>query len=175
MAAFEKLRGPDMKSFYTDVIQKDQRFRSTKRVSDTALLEPVTLAMVNAIIADAHHAHGIELMVFETYRSEERQRFLFEQGASKLRKVGVHHYGLAVDFVKNINGEPSWKGDFSFLAHLSRQHGLISGIDWGNPNIHHTFVDSGHVQRVTVGRQAKLFSDTWYPDDHYDPYKDGAF
>jgi len=136
-------------------------------------LEPITRAKVNAIIADAH-AHGIELMVFETYCSEERQRSLFEQGASQLRKVGVHHYGLAADLVKNINGEPSWKGDFSFLGHLARQHGLISGIDWGNPSVHHTFVDSDHVQRVTVGRQAKLFSGAWYPDDDYDPYKDGA-
>jgi hypothetical protein len=160
-------------SFYTDVIQSDPRFRLTTRVSNTDLLEPVTREEVNAIVADAA-AQGINLMIFETYRSAERQQLLFAQGATQLRQVGVHHYGLAADLVKNINGEPSWKGDFSFLAHLVRQHGLVSGLDWGNPNIHHTFVDSGHVQRITVGRQASLFSGIWYPDDQYDPYKDGA-
>jgi hypothetical protein len=33
-------------------------------------------------------------MIFETYRSQERQQVLFEQGATQLRTVGVHHHGL---------------------------------------------------------------------------------
>lgn len=32
--------------FYADVIQKDPRFTSTKRISDLALLEPITRAAV---------------------------------------------------------------------------------------------------------------------------------
>jgi hypothetical protein len=158
-------------SFYTDVIQKDRRFQSKDRIHDIELLEPVTRQKIQAIIDDARHM-GIALMAFETYRSQERQELLFEQSATQLRKVGVHHFGLAADFVKDINGQPSWKGDFSFMAHLAHEHGLISGIDWGNPNVRHTFVDSGHVQRVTVRRQASLFSGAWYPDNNYDPYKD---
>jgi hypothetical protein len=96
---------------------------------------------------------------------------LFNQGATKLRKVGVHNYGLACDIVKSINGQPSWKGDFSMLGQLARDHGLIWGGDWGNPTIHHTFVDAVHVQRCTVSRQAALFRGDWYPDDAYDPYQ----
>src|SRR2546425_4442636 len=107
-----------MNSFYTDVILKDQRFNTTERVNDVMLLEPATRQIVEAIIADAK-AHGVDLMIFETFRSEARQQLLFQQGASKLQKVGVHNYGLACDIVKSINGDPSWKGDFSLLGQLA--------------------------------------------------------
>jgi len=81
-------------SFFVDVISKDGRFHSLKRISDPRLLEPRTRAAVKAVIADAA-AHGIALMIFETYRSQERQTELFNQKATQLRTVGVHHFGLA--------------------------------------------------------------------------------
>lgn len=162
-----------MGNFYTDVIQKDPRFRSTKRVSDPALLEPAMRAAVQAVIADAA-AHGIKLMIFETYRSQERQVELFNQHASQLKKVGVHHYGLACDIVKDVNGEPSWKGSFSFLQALAKAHGLIWGGDWGTPSAHHSFQDTDHVQRCSVADQAKLFRGEWYPDANYNPYTEAG-
>lgn len=158
-----------MGNFFTDVIQKDPRLHSNKRVSDPGLLEPATKAAVEAIIADAE-AHGIKLMIYETYRSQERQLDLFNQGASQLKQVGVHHYGLACDIVKDVNGEPSWKGDFSFLRALAKAHGLIWGGDWGTPNVHHSFQDLDHVQRCSVVDQARLFRGEWYPDANYNPY-----
>ena len=160
-------------SFYTDVIAKDRRFHSVDRIADPNLLEPGTRALVQAIIADARQL-GIELMIYESYRSNERQQALFDQHATQLKKVGVHHYGLACDIVKSVGGEPSWKGDFSFLGHLARHHGLVWGGDWGQPSIRHSFHDNDHVQRCTIGRQASLFSGAWYPDANYEPYKDGA-
>jgi len=158
-------------NFYTDVIKKDKRFKSANRISDAALLEPKTRELVKAIIAAAKIL-GINLMIFETYRSSQRQAALFEQGATKLKKVGVHHYGLACDLVKDINGQPSWKGDFSFLGQLAHGHSLIWGGDWGTPGAKPSFVDDDHVQRVTVRRQTALFAGTWYPDEDYDPYSD---
>jgi hypothetical protein len=160
-------------NFYTDVISNDPRFHSAERISDPNLLEPVTRAQVQAIVDDATHL-GIDLIIFETFRSRERQSALFDQGVTQLKQVGVHHYGLACDLVKRVSGEPSWKGDYSFLGHLARQHGLVWGGDWGQPQVSHSFQDNDHVQRCTVGRQPSLFSGAWYPDDAYDPYKDGA-
>ena len=110
-----------MGNFYTDTIQYDKRFNSTERISDILLLEPVTRKIVQSIIEQAK-LNGLELMVFETYRSQDRQALLYERGATKLQKVGVHHYGLACDIVRSINGEPSWKGDFSCWASW---HGTI--------------------------------------------------
>src|SRR5215469_8917734 len=162
-----------MDNFFTDVIQNDPRLHTTKRVSDSALLEPTTRAAVEALIADAA-AHGIQLMIYETYRSLERQLDLFNQGASQLRNVGVHHYGLACDIVKDVNGEPSWKGDFSFLRGLAKAHGLIWGGDWGTPNVHHSFQDNDHVQRCSVTDQAQLFRGEWFPDATYNPYTEAS-
>ena len=156
-------------SFYTDVIEKSPKFTSTKAIGDLELLEPVTRAAVQAIIADAKQ-HGVALMAYETYRSTERQQLLFDQHATQLRKVGVHHYGLACDLVKSVNAEPSWKGDFSLIGPLARAHGLIWGGDWGTPAAHHTFIDVVHVQRCSIAKQASLFSGTWYPDATYNPY-----
>jgi len=161
-----------MGNFYTDVISKDARFDSLTRIGDPSLLESVMRQLVERIVASAHQM-GIEVMVYETYRSQSRQQALFDNGATKLRTVGAHHYGLGSDIVRVVDGEPSWKGDFSFLGQLAHSCGLIWGGDWGAPHIKHSFVDSVHVQRCTVARQGDLFSGAWYPNDNYNPYNDG--
>lgn len=160
-----------MSNFYTDVICKDSRFKYPLRVKDVMLLEPVMRSAVMGIIADAA-ALGIVLMVFETYRSQARQAALFAQGATRLKTVGVHHYGLACDLVKDVDGEPSWKGDFTFLVPLAKKCGLISGIDWGRPDVPHSFVDGCHVQRIALEEQMRLFTGMWYPDAEYAPRRE---
>jgi hypothetical protein len=162
-----------MGNFYTDTISKDPRFKTTKVIADVGLLEPVTREKVQAILADAQ-AHGMDLMIFETFRSQARQAQLFKAGATRLKTVGVHNYGLACDIVRRVGGKPSWKGDFSFLGELARIHGLIWGGDWGAPDRPHTFVDAVHVQRCSIKDQGPLFRGEWYPDADYDPYKESA-
>jgi D-alanyl-D-alanine carboxypeptidase len=71
-----------MPSFYEDVIKNDGRFKSVNRVADPNLLEPVTRSAIANILHDAR-ALGIELMIFETYRSQARQQELFNQGGLK--------------------------------------------------------------------------------------------
>lgn len=161
-----------MGTFYQDVIQRDPRFNSVDCISAIDLLEPTVRTKVQSIIADAK-AHGFDCMVFETYRSQARQKQLFDQGATELKKVGVHHYGLACDIVKSVNGQPSWKGDFSLLGRLAKQYGLIWGGDWGRPDLPHSFVDEVHVQWCSLNRQAALFRGEWYPVAGYDPYANG--
>ena len=158
-----------MNSFYTDVIQKSPLFHNTNRIETLDLLEPTFRAKIEALIVESTKK-GFPFMVLETYRSAERQVMLYNQKATQLRNVGVHHYGLAVDLVKNINGEPSFKGDFTLLGELAKDNDLIWGGDWGTPKAKHTFRDYDHVQRISVADQNKLFAGTWYPDASYDPY-----
>jgi len=158
-------------TFYSEVIAKDSRFNSLARVFDASLLEPMTRQLVERLL-DSANKMGVELMIYETYRSPDRQQELFNSGASKLRTVGVHHYGLACDIVRLVGGEPCWKGDFTFLGQLAQSCGLIWGGDWGAPHIKHSFIDSVHVQRCTVVRQGDLFAGVWYPDESYNPYDD---
>lgn len=161
--------------FYRDVIMQDPRFTSNLRCSSTALLEPVTRAAVACIMQDALVEYGVPMLVFETYRSQMRQTQLFNMGATRLRDVGVHSFGLACDIVKSIRGKPSWDGDFSFMAKLAKKHGMISGLAWdGTPNEPGTFSDPCHVQRVPIHMQAQLFAGTWYPATPYSPWSTGG-
>jgi hypothetical protein len=154
-------------NFYTDFLLKSKYFQNTTRVSDTTYLEPVTRAAVDSIISDASGL-GYSLMVFETYRSPQRQQYLFSQGSTQLKNVGVHHYGLGCDIVFDDYGQPSWQGNFRLLGDLARKHGLVWGGDWGESTPGH-FVDMDHVQRISVSDQEKLFAGSWYPDEHYIP------
>lgn len=160
-------------NYFTDVISLDPRYQSPLRVNDPMLLEPVTRAAVIAVMKDAEAA-GKPIEIFETYRSQTRQTALFTQGATKLRTVGVHAYGLACDLVRIVGGELTWKADYSFLGPLAKAHGLLWGGDWGSPGERHSFVDSDHVQRCSVPRQNALFSGAWYPDADYNPYVTAA-
>jgi hypothetical protein len=158
-------------SFYTEVLSKDPRFHSTAQVNDIALLEPITRAAVKGIISDAA-AKGIKIIVGETYRSTERQQLLFTKGATKLRTVGVHHYGLACDLWIEHNGQVDWHADYMVLGPLAKAHNLVWGYDWGTPNQPHTFRDIDHVQRCSINRQPSLFNGSWYPDANYNPLGD---
>jgi len=156
-------------SFYADVIAHHPLFSTVDPVGSLTLLEPETRRRVEGLIADAR-TKGIDLMVYETYRSRERQQLLFEKKVTKLKSVGVHHYGLACDIVRSVNGQPTWKGDFSFMRALAKKNKLVWGGDWGRPDVPAKFPDGYHVQRCTVDRQRALFAGTWYPDDAYNPY-----
>lgn len=152
-----------MGNFLTDVIQKDPRYHDPAKCRDLALLEPGFRAKVEAIIADAA-VEGITLCVSETYRSPARQEMLFKQGATQIKSLDTHSMGMAADFYKLIDGKASWSGDWGFLRDLANKHGAISGLDWGLPNIKHSFVDSDHVQGCTLAQQSALLAGNWYPD-----------
>ena len=102
-------------NFFTDVIKKDSRYLSTKCIDDINLLEPVLRDKVIKIVAEAK-ALGLKLMVFETYRSQQRQEELFKKRKTRLKEVGVHHYGLACDLVKDINGKSFFDEDAEHVA-----------------------------------------------------------
>jgi len=153
-------------SFYTDTIMKSPAFSSANPYRGVDLLEPVTRAAVANIIKAAADA-GTTLQVLETFRSEARQQALFAQGATQLRQVGVHHYGLACDLGIVVGGQINWKADYSVLGRLAKQFGLVWGGDWGHPANPGSFRDYDHVQRIAVADQSRLFNGSWYPPQDY--------
>ena len=160
-----------MPSFYDNVIRNSRAFRSDAVCKDLALLEPGTRSAVLSLVADARE-RGVDLRLLETYRSQTRQSALFTRHVTQLRVVGCHGYGVAADFGVFTNGKyEEGNKPYVFLRGLAREHGLISGQDWGHAK-EGNFVDSGHVQRIPVWRQAALFNGSWYPPVHYDPYAD---
>lgn len=160
-------------NFFEQTIESSHLLHTTSKVGSTSLIEPTTLYLINEVIAEAKKEFDIELIVFESFRSKERQLNMFNQGVSHLKNVGVHYYGLAADLVPLIDGEPNWdKWDFRHLGILARKHGLIWGGDWGTSWDEHTFHDTDHVQFCSVARQGDLFSGSWYPTPEYRPYQD---
>lgn len=162
-----------VESFYEDVLRPSPAFTSPRRCADLALLEPETREKIQAVVEGAR-ARGVALMVYETFRSRERQQLLYDRGASRLREVGVHHYGLACDLVRDVGGDPSWKGSFALLGELGRLHGLVWGGDWGRPGRKPKLFDPVHLQRISVARQKELFRGTWYPGEDYDPFRENG-
>jgi hypothetical protein len=160
-----------MPSFYDTTLRNSKAFRSDVVCKDLNLLEPGTRAAVLALMAEAK-ADGIDIRLLETYRSQTRQSYLFTKRATQLRVVGCHGYGVAADFGVFTRGRyEEGNKPYVFLKTLARKHGLISGQDWGHAK-EGSFVDSGHVQRVPVWRQAALFNGAFYPPVNYDPYAD---
>ncbi len=146
-------------SFYTEVIVHDPRFRQRSVCRDPALLFPPFRELIRQIIAEA----GAQKQIFqitETYRSTERQRYLWAEGATQLRDNSVHHYGLACDFVRIIGGKAIWTNPahtYAMLGKLAAERRLVWGGDW--PSVR----DYTHIQYIQVADQDKLFSNLWYP------------
>lgn len=156
-------------NFFWNVIVQSEAYNSSLKQNAVELLHPVIRRKVLAVISDLKSG-GIQATIFETYRSQVRQERLFQQGVTKLQSVGVHHYGLAADIVFIVDGNLNWDVDYSPLFEAARNHNLITGHDWGHPELDHTFRDDDHVQWCSIADQQKLFNHTWYPDDDYNPY-----
>ena len=159
-------------NFYTDVIMKSPHFHSPAIYKGFDLLEPEFRAKVEKFQAFAKEkGHVVE--VVETYRSPARQRQLYAEGWTQLKNIGVHGYGLAVDFSLYINGKYDPRGaDYTAFVALAKEAGILSGIDWGTPCEHHSFHDYDHLQGIPVFRQNQLFAGVWYPGPGYDPWED---
>ncbi len=142
-----------MSDFYNDVITKDPRFHSLDRVADIDLMEPSVRQKVLKLMEDAKKI-GIELMVYETYRSQQRQLELFRRGQSKLRTVGGHHYGLACDLFRL--GDTSCYEDYILLGKLAQANGLVWGGDWCGPSAKCTFFDPIPMQRYSAAGQLDI-------------------
>jgi hypothetical protein len=114
---------------------------------------------------------GHILVPVETYRSTQRQHMFYMKHFTQLKTVGVHHFGLAVDLALMDGGHYHADGqDYMFFVELAKKHKMISGIDWGTPEAHHSFHDYDHLQRIKVSDQARLFSGEWYPEPDYNPW-----
>ena len=91
---------------------------------------------------------GLNVLVTETYRSQERQSYLYEQGRTRqgiivtnVKKVGYHNSGNAWDICKNVKGHEY--DDYDFFLKC----GFIAkrlNIEWGGS--WKSFPDNPHFQ-----------------------------
>lgn len=133
--------------FYKNTLSKNPKFNSNIPVNDPDLLFPEFLAKLNDCIQQYRKIYPKQDITFtETYRSNRLQLKYFKNGASKLKKDGMHHFGIAADCIFIIQNKRSYKGDIVLLRKIFKANGLtILGI-W----------DALHVQYIPITGQQKL-------------------
>lgn len=104
---------------------------NTPMVADLDALHPYFRDKIVELI-NRCHKKGIELAVVESYRTRAKQAEYYSMGKKYTRSAGgksKHQYGLAVDLVPIVNGEPQWDNKA-----LWRKIGVVGeslGLRWG--------------------------------------------
>lgn len=102
---------------------------------DVNLLAPLFYRRVQIALIECR-SQGLNLHVFEGYRTPQRQAWLYAQGRSRDGKIVTmakeweswHNFGLAVDVVfKDEAGKWTWKGDYSAVEKCFVKQGLQRG------------------------------------------------
>jgi len=70
--------------------------REPKRESSLELLHPLIRKDIKKI---KPRLKDLGFFVYETYRSPKRQLYLFNKGATTIKTLGYHSFGLAVDII----------------------------------------------------------------------------
>ena len=94
---------------------------------------------------------GIDLLVTSTYRDNESQNALYEQGRTTAGKVVTnakagdswHNWRCAVDVVPMVNGKSNWDGLYPIWDQIG-QLGEKAGLEWAGR--WRTFKELAHFQ-----------------------------
>lgn len=146
-------------SWYSEKIKTNPAYMFIGRVNAVDMLYPPFACAIIKLFAKAR-SEGLMICLYETYRSQERQLELFNKGATKLKKNGMHHFGVAADLVfLNTNGNPSWDGKYNWarMGYIGQNLGLEWGGSWVD------FRDMPHFQFIpaTVSKQAKIVAENY--------------
>ena len=95
-------------------------------------------------------AQGLNVLITETYRSQERQNYLYEQGRTRAGKKVTwtknsrHTSRRAWDICRNVKGqEYSNTTFFRRCGDIARSMGITWGGDWSAPDMPHFEVPEG--------------------------------
>jgi peptidoglycan L-alanyl-D-glutamate endopeptidase CwlK len=120
----------------------------------------------------------IPLAVYETYRTPERQDYLFAQGRTHPGKIvtyarsweSFHQYGLAVDMAFKVNGQWTWdeprKGMWEDYHRIARKFHLMP-LNFETPHIQ----IAGYTIPQLRERMPKSGGTTWATNLRLNGYK----
>jgi peptidoglycan L-alanyl-D-glutamate endopeptidase CwlK len=95
--------------------------------------------------------NNIDLLVTSTYRDNESQEALYEQGRTTPGRIvtnakpgdSYHNWRCAADVVPLVNGKPNWDGNDPIWTKVG-ELGEQSGLEWAGR--WHTFKELAHFQ-----------------------------
>jgi len=136
--------------FYIKKLIPSADYNNTKSVKSLDLLFPAFRVKIEDAMKKFNEKYpNVKLVFVETYRSNARQLMHYNNGASKIKKNGMHHYGIACDcaFEFDTDGdgdiEFSYDGDYNYLRECWKAQGLTLLGEW----------DKGHAQFIPVNNQ----------------------
>lgn len=140
----------DMAKHYVSVLLPSDSFLSPNPVRDKDLLYEPFHEMLLRLADNFHTAYGYAVKSLETFRSQALQLFYYNNGASQIKTNGMHHYGVACDFIFiDPNGASTYKGPWNKLHDAFEAMG---GPDLGSLESW----DAGHLQYIPVSEQTTL-------------------
>lgn len=99
---------------------------STAIKQSLTLLYPIFSDQVNSCIIEANSL-GLNIFVFETFRTPERQELLYNQKPKVTNArafMSWHNYGLAIDCAFGGPGKWTWNGPIQKVRDLFQARGL---------------------------------------------------
>ena len=143
---------------------------STQRIASLDILHPSFREKLQAVLTELQ-TKAIPFEVFESYRTPERQAFLFAQGRTRPGAVvtkadawfSYHQYGLAVDMVLKLNGNWSWDTSGANAAHWKTLHAVaathgLEPLSWELPHLQLMGHSGSSLQ---AGNYPAFGDDTW--------------
>lgn len=96
---------------------------------DATKLAPFFAQRLDAALKECNAA-GLPVMMFEGYRSKDRQLWLFEQGRSRPGRIVTnarpgmswHQYCCAADLAGYVDGQWTWAIDYSRIRAIMLKH-----------------------------------------------------
>ncbi|KXL53389.1 peptidoglycan L-alanyl-D-glutamate endopeptidase CwlK precursor [Anaerotignum neopropionicum] len=121
----------------------------TKACRDIKELSPLAQIACNLFMEECKKA-GLNVCITETYRSGDRQVWLYEQGRTRAGNIvtwtknSKHTGRMAWDICKNVKGqEYSDSAFFSKCGEVAKRLGITWGGTWSTPDKPHFEIDKG--------------------------------
>ena len=145
-----------IKHFFSQICLSDNYFSPRICQNPNLLYPPFMNKLVNVSKEYNKYDQVNKVFAYETFRSNELQKVYFNRGASKVRRFGMHFFGIAADLVHldDKDGDDvqdkgefvSWeKLNYSLLQELSNAQDLT-----------HLAWETCHFQLIPVSLQQNL-------------------
>jgi hypothetical protein len=144
--------------FFLAKLVTNSKFNSASPNNDKALLLPDFYSAIQKCISIFQQAYPeVNIDFTETYRSNELQLIHFKNGASKIKKNGMHHYGIAADCIFIVKGKRTYKGDITLLRKIYKENGLFVLGNWDPLHVQFIDVPTQQTLRDNVSGSIKIF------------------
>lgn len=138
----------------------------TVTIRDISGLTPSAQKACNLFMAECKR-QGLNVLITETYRPQERQDYLYSQGRTREGNIVTwtrnsrHTSGRAWDIARNVKGgEYSDIGFFKACGEIAKRFNIIWGGDWDVPDIVHFEISAdwsyNESEEIDMGELNKL-------------------